>query len=312
METWVNDSIDVLRQLFPQGTMLSYDFNVRALLALVLISIICGAVGSLVVGNRMAFFSDALAHSAFAGVALGILVALFLRFLQPEGETTEWIRLVMTAFGILTGLGIVFVGEKTSQSSDTIIGVFFAGAIGLGAVLLKIGSAIIRFPTDEFLFGSLASVTARDLVALTGVLVLTLVLLTWTYNGLVFANFNASLARSRRIPLRVYNYLFIALLAVIVNLCLSAVGALLINALLIVPAATAINLCNNMRQLFRWSIFICLLTSIVGLWLNWEVAIPVTASRSTNFGEGGTIVVLNVVLFFVSMWIGPRVRTRTA
>jgi zinc transport system permease protein len=307
VEDLINSAINHLCGLFTPQTMLSYDFNMRAMIALVMIGITCGAVGSLVVGNRMAFFSDALAHSSFAGVAVGILIALVLRL--PRGqEQYEWITWVMVVFGVFTGLGIVFVRDRTSQSNDTVIGVFFAGAIGLGAILLKVGSTAIRFPTDEFLFGSLAMINAGHLLALGALFVLTFVMLAWMYNGLVFANFNVSLARSRRIRLRLFNYLFVALLAVIVNLCLSAVGALLISALLVVPAATAVNLCSNMRQLFRWSVIICLLSCLVGQWLSWEVAIPVTATASAHLGEGGTIVVLNVLLFFVSMIVGPWVR----
>jgi zinc transport system permease protein len=297
MDAWLDELIFWLSRLAPERTMLAYDFNLRALFALVLISIICGSVGSLVVGNRMAFFSDALAHSAFAGVALGILSAIVLRL--PRERLFDWILPVMIVFGIVTGLGIVFVRERTAQSNDTVIGVFFAGAIGLGAILLKVGSTVVRFPTDEFLFGSPASVGSGHVLALAALLVLTLALLAWTYNGLVFASFNASLARSRRIPLRLQNYLFITLLAVIVNLCLSAVGALLINALLVVPAATAVNLCGNMRQLFRASVALCLLSSLSGQALSWEVAVR----TGVNLGEGGTIVVLCVILFFASMVI---------
>jgi zinc transport system permease protein len=308
MEVWVDELIKSICQHFPDATMLSFDFNVRALIALVCIGVICGSVGSLVVGNRMAFFSDALAHSTFAGVALGILFFLILRL--PPDDLLQSVAVVMTTFGVLTGIGIVFVRERTSQSSDTVIGVFFAGAVGLGAILLKIGSSAIRFPTDDFLFGSLAYVTAGHLLALAILSVLTFGLLAWMYNGLVFANFNVSLARSRRIPLRLYNYLFVALLAVIVNLCLTAVGALLIGALLIVPAATAVNLCSNMRQLFRWSMMICLLTSLAGLWLSWEVEIPIKDRAPAHLGEGGTIVLLNVLLFFASMVIGPWLRNR--
>src|SRR5271166_4791404 len=141
MEVWVDELITFIRQQFPNSTMLSFEFNVRALMALVFIGVICGSVGSLVVGNRMAFFSDALAHSTFAGVALGILFFLILGL--PPDDLLRLVLLVMTTFGVLTGIGIVFVRERTSQSSDTVIGVFFAGAVGLGAVLLKIGSSTI-------------------------------------------------------------------------------------------------------------------------------------------------------------------------
>jgi zinc transport system permease protein len=312
MEAWLDQAIDFLRQQFPYGTMLYYDFNVRAMLALVLISIMCGAVGSLVVANRMAFFSDALAHSAFAGVALGILLAFFLRL--PRDELFRWITPVMATFGIIVGLGIFVIRERTAQSNDTVIGVFFAGAIGLGAILMKIGSTLIHFPTDEFLFGSLAAVGAADILVLAALVVVTAAFLYFCYNDLVFASFNTSLAKSRRIPVRLYTFLFIALLAVIVNVCITAVGALLINGLLIVPAAAAANLCRNMRQMFRWSIGICLAAALLGQWLSWEVKIPLPGGESgigyARLGEGGTIVVLSVVFFFLSMLLGPWLRNR--
>jgi zinc transport system permease protein len=312
MVAWLDELIDFFRQLFPPGTMLYYDFNFRAMLALVLISFMCGAIGSLVVGNRMAFFSDALAHSAFAGVALGILLAFLLRL--PRDDLFSWITPVMAGFGIVVGLGIFVIRERTAQSNDTVIGVFFAGSIGLGAILMKVGSALIHFPTDEFLFGSLASVGGSDLLLLAALVVVTGVFLYFCYNDLVFASFNSSLAKSRRIPVRLYTFLFIALLAVIVNVCITAVGALLINGLLIVPAAAAGNLCRNMRQLFRWSIGLCLTAALMGQWLNWEIKIPLPGGESgigyARLGEGGTIVVLSVVFFFVSMVVGPWLRDR--
>jgi zinc transport system permease protein len=310
MESWVADFIEFLRQLAPAGTMLSFEWNVRGMVALVLISVICGSVGSLVVGSRMAFFSDALAHTAFAGVALGIIIA-YLRNL-PDADLLSWATPVMIAVGVVVGLGIVFVRERTGQSSDTIIGVFFAGAVGLGAIMLKVGNAWIRFPPDNFLFGNLVTATPAHLLLLAGLALATLAILAWSYNGLVFATFNSSLARSRRVPFRVYQYVFVALLAVIVNVCLSAVGALLINALLVVPAATAANLCRNLRQMFRWSVGICLATCIVGQWLNWEVRIPISARESSPMGESGTIVVLSVLVFFASMGMGALLKKRPA
>jgi len=145
------------------------------------------------------------------------------------------------------------------------------------------------------------TVRAGDLILLFVLGVVTAGLLVWMYNRLVFTSFNTSLARSRQIPVRVCNYLFIVLLALIVNLCLKIVGALLIIALLIVPAATAGNLCRNMRQLFWVTIALCLFVGVVGQWLSWEVDIA---------GGGGSIVVLSVVLFFLSMLASPWVRGR--
>lgn len=291
---------------FPAGTFLHYPFNLIGLIAITLVSLVCGGVGSLVVGNRMAFFSDALAHCAFAGVGLGLLLGLV------TGTSTEqfkvWVPLVMVALGVVFGLSIAFVREKTGQASDTIIGVFFAGAIGLGAIFLKMGSARQYIPPEDFLFGNLVSVTLLDVFLLAGLVLLTAGVVGFLYNRLVFASFSRSLATSRRIPVVALNYLFICLLAVVVNLCLMIVGALLINALLIVPAAAAANVSRNMRQLFWTSIGICLAVGVLGQYLSWVIKLPGGQAP----GEGGTIVLLSVLVFFASMVIGPALQRRRA
>jgi zinc transport system permease protein len=300
-EAW-NDALERFCSLFPEDNLLSLPINVQGLLAVILVSLVCGAVGSLVVGNRMAFFSDALAHTAFAGVALGLLLGLVT---GAEGaQFTLWITLVMVAFGVAVGLGIAFVREKSGQANDTVIGVFFAGAIGLGALLLKAAARRRYLPPEDFLFGNLVTVSFEELVVLLTLTVLTGGVLAWKYNQLVFTSFSPSLALSRQVPIRFCNYLLIILLALIVNICLRVVGALLINALLVVPAATAANLCRNMRQLFRWSIGLCLFAGIIGQFLSWEI----TVRTPLEVSEGGMIVVLSVLLFFLSLVIGPLLR----
>jgi zinc transport system permease protein len=291
--------------LWPDYTFFNMEFNVRGVLAIVLVALICGAVGSMVVANRMSFFSDALAHCAFAGVALGLLFAIFIRVALKD--FTEWITLIMIGFGITVGLGIALVREKTSLSSDTVIGVFFAGAIGLGAMVMT----ATKFPLENFLFGSPWTALSRDLIIFFLLLLVTVGFLVWYYNSMVFTSFNTSLARSRRVPVRLCNYLFIALLGVIINVCLHIVGALLINGLLIVPAAAAANMSRNMKQMFWWSIVICQTVGVAGIWLSWEISLP-DPVRGTpiKFGVSGTIVVLSVLVFFLSMILGPRFRER--
>jgi zinc transport system permease protein len=305
MTDWLSQLIQLITQLAPPDTFLNMGYNVRGLLAVVLVSIVCGAVGSMVVGNRMAFFSDCLAHSAFTGVALGYLLGLALGI--PRGPFYHWsVPLIMVLSGIAVGLAIYFVRERTGLASDTVIGVFFAGAIGFGAVFFKALSNRGYFNLEAFLFGDPVNADEADLVLLFLLTLATLAVLMWMYNRLVFTSFNTSLARSRNIPIRLCNYLFIALLALIVNLCLHTVGALLINAMLIVPAATASNLSRNMRQLFWMTTALCLLVSLGGHYLSWEIGLGL----NFDVGIGGTIVVLSVLLFFVSMALGPLVRGR--
>lgn len=307
---WLEQTIDTLARQFPPDNFFHYTYNIRALLAVILVSLICGAVGSLVVGNRMAFFSDALAHCSFAGIALGFLTALLLA-IDTENNFVNAAILVMVVFGILVGLAIAYVREKTSLASDTVIGVFFAGAIGFGAMMLKGIGRRSYFNPESFLFGAdPITVGEGDLLFLLALALLTVLFLTVLYNQLLFTSFNPSLARSRNIRLRLCNYLFIALLALIVNLCLKTVGALLINALLIVPAATANNLSRNMRQMFWLTTGLSLFVGVVGQWLSFAVRIPVGPGDPLSFGSAGTIVVLSVLLFFVSMLVGPYVRGR--
>lgn len=310
LDGWVSSFCEWGRDigLWSDFSFWSMEFNIRSLLAIVMVALVCGAIGSMMVSNRMAFFSDALAHCAFAGVALGLLIAVLNRI--SVHDFREWIFLIMVVFGIAIGLGIAWVREKTSLASDTVIGVFFAGAMGFGAMLLS-ATGGRGFSLEEFLFGNPQSALMTHLLILFGLVVITGLFLYWNYNALVFTSFNTSLARSRGVSVRLCNYLFIALLGLIINVCLQIVGALLINGLLIVPAAAAANLSRNMKQMFWWSVGICQLVGLAGIWLSWEISLPDPAQASPiKFGVSGTIVVLSVVVFFASMFLGPRFRER--
>jgi zinc transport system permease protein len=305
---WLDKLVEECTRLTPPGSFFHYSFNINALLALILVSLCCGAIGSLVVGGRLAFFSDALAHCSFAGISIGFLLFTgLLASSRPPREFWDWATLVMVVFGILAGCGIVWVRTRTGLSSDTVIGVFFAGAVGLAAALssLFIHSREM-FNLEDFLFGNPLLVKPRDLVVLACLTVFTAGLLAWLYNQLLLASFNNSLALSRRVPVQLLNYLFIVLLAVIVNLCLRFVGALLINALLIIPAAAAVNLSRNMRQLFWLTIGLTLVLGVGGQWLQWQMEM----GAHVRLGISGTIVLLSVLVFILSMVAGPWLRAR--
>ncbi|HEY7327693.1 MAG TPA: metal ABC transporter permease [Gemmataceae bacterium] len=312
-QEWLDSLILSCCKLVPDGTFFNYPFNIKSLIALLLVSLCCGAIGSLVVGGRMAFFSDALAHCSFAGISIGFLLFLLV---GPDGKNADvhgffwdWVTVIMVVFGMVAGCGIVWVRTVTGLSGDTVIGVFFAGAVGLAAALRDLINNRALFNLEDFLFGNPLLVSSSQLLVLAGLTVFTALLLARIYNHLLLASFNQSLALSRRVPVQLVNYLFIILLALTVNLCLRFVGALLINALLIIPAATAVNLSRNMRQLFWRAIGLCLLLSLVGQWISWDV--PITSSGK-RLGLSGTIVVLNVLAFLISMAAGSWLRARRA
>jgi zinc transport system permease protein len=303
---WLDRGIDFCTRLAPPGSFFAWDFNILSLLATVLVSLCCAALGSLVVGSRMAFFSDALAHCSFAGISIGFF--LFLLFGPRAGNESfwDWVTVVMAVFGVVAGCGIVWVRSRTGLSSDTVIGVFFAGAVGLAAALRDLLRNRALFNLEDFLFGDPLRVSSAQILILAVLLVLTLVILSAIYNHLLLASFNQSLALSRRVPVQTVHYVFIILLALTVNLCLRFVGALLINALLIIPAATAINVSSNMRQLFRRTVVISLVLCLVGQWISWEMGM----GANIQLGLSGTIVLLNVLAFVVSLALAPLLRAR--
>src|SRR5437868_11376690 len=117
---WLDQAIEAVTRLDTGGGFFAHAFNVRALLALLLVSLSCGAVGSLVVGSRMAFFSDALAHCAFAGISVGFLIFQGLVANRDPGAFWEWVTPIMVAYGCVVGLGIVYVRGRTGLASDTV------------------------------------------------------------------------------------------------------------------------------------------------------------------------------------------------
>ncbi len=294
------------------NTMLSHVDAVEAALALLFVGFISGLVGSLVVGNRMAFFSDALAHCAFAGVGLGIFLGLVTGASSDSDTIRWWLTPLMIGFGACMGLGIAFVLDKTSQANDTVIGVFFAAAIGLGAVFLKAGGARAYIPPEDFLFGDLVTLGPQDILELFLLAFATGLSLFFLYNSLIFASFNPSLARSRGVSVRTLKYLFIVLLALVVNICLKVVGVLLINAMLIVPAAAAANIARNVRQLVLLAIALAIAAGLGGQYLAWEIGTRTAGSgQRLDLGENGTIVLLAVLFYFLSIGVGKYFESRT-
>lgn len=288
-----------------------YDFEVRAVLALACVGLTCGMIGSLVVGNKLAFFSDAMAHTAFAGVAvayLGIILANDIRSTR-EADPYLWaIPLIMAGIGVLAACAIVFVKEQSQLASDTVIGVFFALALGLGGMLTTTVRNRVNFDLESFLYGQVNFLTDADLTRLLGLLLATVVVVHWKYNQLVFGTFNPTLARSRGIPTRFNSYLFAVLLAVVVNLSIKAVGVLLINALLVVPAAAAANVSSNVRRMYWVTVAGGVGSALVGYHLHSRFRLPV-GGEELKFGPSGMVVVTAVGWFFASLLL-KAVRVR--
>ena len=220
-------------------------FMQQALVALILLAPMAATMGVQVVSFRMAFFSDAISHSAFAGVALGLIFSI-----NPH--------VAMPVFGILVGLGIMAVQRNSALSSDTIIGVFFSAVMAFGLAVVSRDNAVAR-DLQQFLYGDILTITETDIRWLIGLFFALAAFQIWGYIGL-----NPVVAKAHRIKVFFWQYLFAGLLALVVMFSVWAVGVLLVTALLIVPAATARNLARTAGGMFWWSILVSVTSAVAG------------------------------------------------
>ena len=259
-----------------------YKFMKNALLAILIIAPLMGILGTMAVNNKMAFFSDALGHSALTGVALGVLL----------GIKNEIVSLV--AFGVLLALIITRVKNKGNASSDTVISVFSSTAVALGLLVLSYGGGFSKY--SSFLVGDILSVTADEILFLGVALIAVLVIWSLIYNKLLLISINRELAASRGVKTLVYENIFVIVVAVVVMLSIKSVGILLINSLLILPAATARNISRNSRSYLCFSVLASLICGVGGL----------ITSFYLDTSAGATIVMALAVVFFVTYIIKKK------
>ena len=230
---------------------LEFSFMKNALLAILLLTPLLGLLGTMAVNQQMAFFSDALGHSALTGIGLGIVL----------GVSSDLVS--MLVFGVVWAILICRIRQTGSASTDTIISVFSSTSIAAGLLILSRGGGFAKY--SSLLIGDVLAVTPSDLELLLCALVIGIVLWVVMYNSLLLSSINASLARSRGVRTRLTECAFVVLVAVAVMLAIKWVGVLLINALLILPAAAGRNLARNSRQHALWSVIIALVCGVAGL-----------------------------------------------
>ncbi len=252
-------------------------FMKNALLALILLTPLLALAGTMAVNRRMAFFSDALGHSALAGVGIGVLL----------GVQSELIS--MLVFGILWGVLICRINRAGSSSADTVISVFSSTGVALGLFILSRGGGFNRY--SSLLVGDVLSVSANDLLWLAVALAVGVAVWAAIYNRLLLTAVNTPLAQSRGIPTKWIEYAFVTLVVVAVMLAIRWVGTLLINALLILPAAAGRNLSRTARQHAVSSVLIGLFSSVAGL----------VGAYYLDTGVGAAVVLCAAFLYAVSL-----------
>ena len=227
-------------------------FMKNALLAVLILAPLFGLLSTMIVTGRMSFFSDALGHSGFTGIAVGVLCGA----VQPIG----W----AVGLAVLFALLFSFVRSRSRQSADTIIGVFSSTAVALGIFIATLGgSSFTKF--NKYLIGDILSVTPSEIGRLALVLLGVLLLWVLASNRLFLTAVHPQLASSRGIPTEKTQTLFTVCIAVVVTLAMSWVGLMVINSLLVLPAASSRNIAKNLRQYHLLSVLGALICSILGL-----------------------------------------------
>lgn len=259
-------------------------FMKNALLAMLLLTPLLALLGTMAVNRRMAFFSDALGHSALAGVGLGLLL----------GVQSELVSMLI--FGVAWALMISRINRSGGASADTIISVFSSTGIAVGLLILSRNGSFSKY--SALLAGDVLAVAPEDLKWLALALPLGAACWALMYNSLLLTAVNPALAQSRGVAAKWVEYAFVSLVAVAVMLSIRWVGVLLINALLILPAAAARNIARTAAQHALFSVLIGLFCGVAGL----------VAAFYLDTGVGAAVVLCAALCYAVTLPLRKRVR----
>lgn len=250
-------------------------FMKNAFLAVLIACPLFGLLGTFVVSNKMAFFSDAIGHSALTGIAIGVLAGLK----DPV--------FCMVTFSILLGGAIIWVKIRGKASSDTIIGVFSSTAVALGIVLLSATGSYARY--QKYLIGDILSIQPYETVLMLGAGIAVFILFIVFYNKMLVVNLHPVFAKSRRIRTAAVETVFALATAAVVALSIRWTGLLVINSLLVLPAASSRMISRSSRSYTSFSVLISLASGITGLVASWYL----------GSASGAAIVLANSCLFFI-------------
>ena len=279
METFLAPFYNALSSWLP-FEWAQFAFMWRAVLAMAVIAPLCALMGVHVVNFRMAFFSDAVSHSTFAGVALGLLFGL-----EP--------LVAVIGLAVVAGMSITLLKARSDLSADTIISVILSALVALGITLLHLEKETRGF--EAYLYGAVLALNDSELAGLVAVGAAIFILIGRWFNRLILISLNMDLAASRGIPARRTEYGFAVILALVVTFSLRAVGLFMVTALLVIPAATARNLAGGVRGLFWIAVTTALAAGLSGVLLSFYLDTP----------AGATIILISSLLFLLS-WIRLR------
>jgi len=259
--------------------ILTYGFMQRAIISGIAIAILCSVVGLFLVLRRYSLFGDAIAHSSFGGIALGLMAGIY----------PLW-----TAYAVSLGSALIItrIRNRFKISGDASVAVLLSSGIAIGLVLISLSDG---FTIDifSFLFGSILLVSIEDtilILSLTGIILVVILLL---YRQLVYSTFNEEQAKVSGIPVEKINYLIVFLAGITVVTSIQLVGILLISALFVIPNVTAIMYGRGFKQTALLSICFAVFSVVAGI----------AVSYVFDITPAGTIVLLSIGLFAATLGI---------
>ncbi|WP_073507916.1 metal ABC transporter permease [Streptobacillus notomytis] len=264
----------------------AYGFVVNSLIAAILIGPMLGGTGTMVVIKKMAFFSESIGHAAIAGISIGILL----------GEPYNSPYIMLFSYCIIFGLIINYTRNRTKMGTDTLIGIFLSISIALGAILLiYISGKVNSHMLETVLFGSILTVSDFDLTVLLFTNITLIILIMLWYNKMLLSSFNKNISIVKNVNVVFLEYVFILIITIITVASVKIIGAALVEALLIIPAAAAKNLSKSIKQFILQSIVFSTISCLLG------IIVPLLLSLSLP--SGPAIILVASTIFFVTMII---------
>ncbi len=273
----------ILEALIP-FEFIDYAFMKNALIAIILVTPIFAILGTMIVNNKMAFFSDALGHSALTGIALGMVLGI------------SNMNISMILFAVIFALLLNYVKNKTNYGADTIISVFSSIAIALGLAMLAQSGNFNKY--SSYLVGDILSISNTEILYLFLAFIAVIAFWYLMFNKLNVTSINTTLARSRGVNTKTIDNIFAVLIAIIVMISIRFIGILLINSLLILPAASSRNVAKNMRTYHLFAVIFSLFSGITGLIISYYWNIP----------TGPMIVLISGLIYFITFGLKKRIK----
>ncbi len=263
-----------------------HSFMIRGMLAALVAGPMLGAMGTVVVTKKLSFFTQTIGNAALSGVAIGLLF----------GEPADGTYAGLYGFCLIVALIMTFVKNRSRLPNDTIIGVVLAQVLGIGIVLMTVVTSQFNIhQVEAILFGSLITLNDTDLLTLLAASLGAGIIFTILFNRVMLGSFNPVLAKARGLRPVMLEYAFVTLMTVVVVASLKLIGALLVLVLIVVPAAGAQNIVNNLRQFVWVSIIFATISTTAGLFLSGFLPVP----------TGAVIVLVSSFLFYGSLLLKP-------